>query len=42
LTCNLAMSLSAGFVITPNYDDLLERNLTALKRHPVTGELNYR
>jgi hypothetical protein len=32
----LAMSLPASFVITTNYDDLLERTLSALKRYPVT------
>jgi hypothetical protein len=32
----LAMSLQTRFVITTNYDDLLERTLSALKRHPVT------
>ena len=31
----LAMSLPVGHVITTNYDDLLERSLTALKRYPV-------
>ena len=31
----LAMSLPANFVITTNYDDLLERTLSALKRYPV-------
>jgi len=31
----LAMSLPTNFVITTNYDDLLERTLSALKRYPV-------
>jgi hypothetical protein len=32
----LLMSLPVRVVITTNYDDLLERTLTALRRHPVT------
>ena len=31
----LLMALPARYVVTTNYDDLLERALTALKRHPV-------
>ncbi len=32
----LAMSLRCGYVITTNYDALLERTLRALKRYPLT------
>ena len=31
----LAMSLQCNYVITANYDNLIERTLSALKRHPV-------